>query len=240
MLTDIGSRIAAGSACVFVLPRERTCASRARSMLAATMKQLRFADDTIDDARIAVSELATNAVTHARTDAPPELWAWARSRPAPQLVVSIFDAHPESRPMPSGADLLDEHGKGLAIVAALAASTGTHRTRSRTGKVVSGKSVWFAVPLPMSWPAAALVHPAVAAARLREALTDRGITTAHRSDDRGITVISVGRLNVWVQPKAFAWCDGHGHVRLPLSDLQEATERIVNCLESGLPPGASA
>ncbi|MEV5831567.1 ATP-binding protein [Spirillospora sp. NPDC052242] len=241
MLTSDGSSIASGSACVYTLPHDPTCASRARSLLATTMKELRFCGDVVADAEIAVSELATNALTHASTTAPAELWIWARSRPTPQLVVSVFDAHPESRPVLSGAGLLEEHGKGLAIVSALAVATGTHRTRSRTGAVVPGKSVWFTVPLPMPWPApATLVPPALAAARLREALNGRGIPTAHRSDNRGITIINAGTLNVWVQPTAFAWCDDHGYARLPLSDLQEATERIVSCLESGRPPVAPA
>ncbi|MFF4242624.1 ATP-binding protein [Actinomadura geliboluensis] len=114
MLTGAPADIPAGGACAFQLPGDRSAASHARSLVAATMRQLGFAPDPIEDARLAVSELATNALTHTSSTTRPELWIWARTRPTPQLVVSVFDAHRDAWPIICGADLLDEHGKGLA------------------------------------------------------------------------------------------------------------------------------
>ncbi|WP_021591187.1 ATP-binding protein [Actinomadura welshii] len=228
MLTANPAAIPAGEACAFQLPRDPSAASRARSLTAATMRQLGYATDPIEDAKLAVSELATNGFTHASsTAALPELWIWARTCPTPQLVVSVFDAHRDTWPILRGADPLDEHGRGLSIVVALSADTGSHFTRSRL-TAATGKCVWFALPLPTPWPAIdRVVAPLSAASRLSAALRARGVPTTCRSDDSGISILNTGALNVWVEPKVFSWRDGQGYVRQPLLDLQEAAERII-------------
>ncbi|URN07665.1 hypothetical protein LUW74_32795 [Actinomadura madurae] len=105
MLTGNPAGIPAGEACAFQLPPDPSAASHARSLTAATMRQLGYATDPIEDAKLAVSELATNALTHASsTAARPELWIWARTHPTPQLVVSVFDAHRDSWPVLRVAD----------------------------------------------------------------------------------------------------------------------------------------
>ncbi|SNT60794.1 Anti-sigma regulatory factor (Ser/Thr protein kinase) [Actinomadura meyerae] len=227
MLTGGPADIPAGGACAFQLPGDRSAASHARSLVAATMRQLNFAPDPIEDARLAVSELATNALAHASSTTRPELWIWARTRPTPQLVVSVFDAHRDAWPSLSHNDLLDEHGRGLSIVLALAVHAGASFTRSRLA-VSTGKRVWFTLPLPAAWSAAGhVIAPGLAANRLCEALAARGIPTSCRSDDKGISVVTAGALDVWVEPKAFSWRDGQGYSRQPLIDLQETAERIV-------------
>ncbi|MFA1551779.1 ATP-binding protein [Actinomadura chokoriensis] len=231
MLTGAPADIPIGGACAFQLPGDLSAASTARSLVAATMRQLGFAPDPIEDARLAVSELATNALTHAPPAlipaAQPELWIWARTRPAPQLVVSVFDAHRDAWPIALGAGLLDEHGKGLCIVAALATDTGIHLTRSRL-TVSPGKRVWFTLPLTAPWPAdGSAIAPISAADRLTAALRSRGVPTTLRSDDHGVSLLTAGTTNIWVEPKAFAWHDGQGYTRHPLADLQETAERIV-------------
>ncbi|TMR26098.1 ATP-binding protein [Actinomadura geliboluensis] len=235
MLTGVPADIPAGGACAFQLPGDRSSASNARSLVAATMRQLSFAPDPIEDARLAVSELATNALTHASSTTRPELWIWARTRPTPQLVVSVFDAHCGAWPIAGGADLLDEHGKGLSIVAALAADTGSHLTRSRL-TASPGKSVWFTLALPNSWPTfRSVIAPISAADRLAAALRSRGVPTTRRSEESGLSVLIAGTVNVWVEPKAFSWHDGHGYTREPLTDLQETAERIVSHHETHPP-----
>ncbi|GAA1892340.1 ATP-binding protein [Actinomadura bangladeshensis] len=175
MLTGAPADIPAGGACAFQLPGDLSAASHARSLVAATMRQLGFNPDPIEDARLAVSELATNALTHASSTTRPELWIWARTRPTPQLVVSVFDAHRGAWPTIRGTDLLDEHGKGLTIVAALATDTGTHRTRSRL-TASPGKCVWFTLALPAPWSATtSVIAPIAAADRLTAALRSRGV-----------------------------------------------------------------
>ncbi|MFE9107008.1 ATP-binding protein [Actinomadura geliboluensis] len=232
VLTRDPAAIPAGGACVFQLPGDPSAASHARSAVSSTMRQLGFAVDQVDDAKLAVSELATNALTHASSMTRPELWMWARTRPSLELVISVFDGHRNGWPSITHADLLDEHGKGLSIVVALATRTGTSFTRSRLS-VSTGKRVWFTLALPAPWSATGrVIAPRFAAHRLSEALAARGIPTTCRSDDTGISVITAGTLHVWVEPKAFCWRDDHGYTRQPLIDLQETAERIVNHHES--------
>ncbi|GAA2166477.1 ATP-binding protein [Actinomadura napierensis] len=237
MLSGKPADIPVGGACAFQLPPDPTCASRARSLLAATMRDLRLPQGLIEDAKLAVSELATNALNHAPSPwfsgmALPELWVWARTRPAPELVVSVFDAHREVWPIGTDADLLDDHGKGLAIVAALASNTGAHRTRARFRPACEGKRVWFAVALSTPWPEAdQTVPPATAAWGLSEVLHARGIRVIRRTDEVGISILAIGDLNVWVEPKAFSWRTGRGYIHQPLVDLHETAECIVSHLE---------
>jgi Histidine kinase-like ATPase domain len=232
MLRGKPADIMVGGACAFQLPRDPSAASRARSLIAATMRELGFTADMIDDAKLAVSELATNAHTHASSTTRPELWIWARTHPGPELVVSVFDTHRDTWPVAGHADLLDEHGKGLSIVAALATHTGSHLTRSRL-TTKTGKCVWFTLPLPTPWPAAdRVIVPDLAADRLHGVLRARGVLTTLRSTDTGTSILTLGALTIRVEPKSFSWRDGQGCTRQPLSDLQETAERIVSTHES--------
>ena len=235
MLTGAPADIPAGGACAFQLPGDPSAASHARSLVAVTMCQLGFTTDSIEDTRLAVSELATNALTHAASTAPPELWLWARTSPTPQLVVSVFDAHRDTWPTIRNGDLLDEYGKGLSIVTAVSTGTGTHPSRSRL-TAAPGKCVWFTLALPTAWPQAAQgitpITPRTAANRLSAALKARGVPTTCRTDDSGISVLATNTLNIWVEPKAFSWRDGRAYTRQPLLDIQETAERIVGYHEA--------
>jgi hypothetical protein len=201
------------------------------------MRDLHLPQALIEDAELAVSELATNALKHApspwfRGMALPELWVWARTCPAPELVVSVFDSHRDVWPVSSHSDLLDDHGKGLTIVAALASHTGAHWTRARFRASCEGKRVWFAVALPTPWPEAdEVVPPATAARGLSEILQARGIRVLRRTHEVGISVLAIGDLNIWVEPKAFTWQTSRGYTHRPLIDLHETAECIVSHLE---------
>ncbi|WP_067279760.1 ATP-binding protein [Streptomyces jeddahensis] len=87
--------------------------------------------DTTEDALLVVSELVTNAVTHARPQTVLRL-AWTRLDGRRALRIEVTDGGPVSlaeRP----ADLQpDEHGRGIPIVAALSAR---HGVRSDCGGV---------------------------------------------------------------------------------------------------------
>lgn len=151
--------IPGGGAYLNVLPQGPRCAAQARSVLVSTMTELGLPRVRVEDGELAVSELATNAHQHAGHDgsADPivaaELWVWARTFPVPQLVVSVFDADRAAVPRIASAGLLEEHGKGIGIVAAVSACWGTHPSRCRLGNwPVTGKVTWFALSLRTCWP----------------------------------------------------------------------------------------
>ena len=204
------------------------------------MAELRLDRDVIEDGKLAVSETATNALRHAgptRPDWPPtdpELWIWARTVPSPQLIVSVFDRARMSGPRASGAGLLDQHGKGLKLVAEVTAAWGSVPTRSRVNTVpVCGKAVWFALPLPRDWPGLHYrVQAATAAHHLLLNLTGRGFEGTHGTDDAGLSVLLLPDLNVWVHRRTFCWWSTpHRYIRRPLIDLQETTELLVHHLD---------
>ncbi|MET9932184.1 MULTISPECIES: ATP-binding protein [unclassified Streptomyces] len=86
----------------------------------------------IDDAVVVISELVTNAALHT-DNGPVELHLLIEGR---QLVIAVTDSCADSiehtAPREDGDD---DHGRGLAIVHALALASGCHR-------VAGGKRVW--------------------------------------------------------------------------------------------------
>ncbi|MFF9472600.1 ATP-binding protein [Streptomyces roseolus] len=91
----------------------------------------------IDDALVVISELVTNATLHTRSG-PAELHLLVEGR---QLVIAVTDACADSieHTVPR-EDSADDHGRGLAIVRALACAFGCHR-------VADGKRVWAQMEL---------------------------------------------------------------------------------------------
>ncbi|GAA2421495.1 hypothetical protein GCM10010191_36250 [Actinomadura vinacea] len=233
------SDIPFGGACLWRFAGDACCAKRARDALGSVMAQLGFAPDMIDSGVLAVSELATNSHQHAGRAASAsadmvELWVWARTHPRLELVVAVFDGHRDVVPCPTPGDVLDEHGKGLGIVGALATAWGWHPSRSRlAARPVLGKATWFALPLPPVWPVPRrVIAPSVAAERLHSLLGSRGLAVTRRSDATGISVITSCALDIWVTPGWFAWRNGSGYDRHPLLDLQEAAESVVRKVEA--------
>jgi two-component sensor histidine kinase len=80
-------------------------------------------------ATLLVSELATNAVDHARTQFEVRLAVGRR------VGVEVSDACPDP-PVPRSVDMDSEHGRGLQVLDSIAAAWGV-----KTGR--SGKTVWF-------------------------------------------------------------------------------------------------
>src|SRR5258708_6737176 len=159
-MSDKAQNIHIGGACAYQLPPDPSCAGLARSLLSATMTSLGLPQQVTENGMLAVSELATNAYQHAADHGPaaagvPELWIWARTFPAPQLIVSVFDRDGEVAPHTACAEPLDEHGRGLHLVASVTADWGVRSSRCRLGpRPVTGKSVWCALELPEAWPEA--------------------------------------------------------------------------------------
>ncbi|MGF7238059.1 MAG: ATP-binding protein, partial [Frankia sp.] len=120
-------------------------------------------EDVIDTILLLATELVTNAVLHAGTAIVVALECGDH-----QITVRVIDRHPGPvavRPAPTGDAALSENGRGLELVAALAASWGTEHTPN-------GKTVWFrletaptaSLPPPLPPPASpADAQPAAAA-----------------------------------------------------------------------------
>jgi hypothetical protein len=241
MMNGRPPNIPAGGAYAGQLPPDASCASIARSMVASTMTALGFPDEVIENGKLAVSETSTNTYVHAAPLPPcepitvPELWIWARTHPAPQLVISVFDTNRQNMPKPAATDLMAENGRGLSIVDAVSADWGIRRSRSRlTPHPVPGKAAWFALPLPEPWPAQnQAIPPGHAAHQLQLTLAARGINGTRRSDDKGISIIQIPGIDIWVEPKAYTWQDTPGtYINHPLLDLHETTEDLIARIEA--------
>jgi hypothetical protein len=124
------------------LPGDATCASRARALVTGTLTTLAVPNETLGDAELMVSELATNAYQHATGHVPYELWLSVVGDR--ELFCAIFD----TLRMHTLAHTISlekcDFGRGLGIVAELSRGRwGIHRAWSRRVPHVAGKVVWF-------------------------------------------------------------------------------------------------
>lgn len=86
--------------------------------------------ELVDNAALLVSEVATNALVHGCGDVRVTAYVTGAS-----LRVEVSDEDP-GMPEPRHAGVLDEGGRGLALLEALSADWGTDSTPA-------GKTVWF-------------------------------------------------------------------------------------------------
>lgn len=180
----------------------------------------------------------------------PEFWLYTRNAagsglPGRELVCKIFDSEPgwdAGEPVPIGAAVSagpdSVRGRGLQMVAGLSAGMwGHHLSRGRLGVwKVPGKAVWFALRIPATSELARSERLAPrgseAIEELAATLTDRGLGTGlvpvtEPGGDLAVLSISHG-LTVWCQGQAIWFREpGGDYDRLPVTDLVEATERIV-------------
>jgi anti-sigma regulatory factor (Ser/Thr protein kinase) len=94
-------------------------------------------DPDVDEAtavELLVSELATNAVRHARTSFEVAIWVGSKTR------VEVSDGSPVPPRRSVGPGSGDEGGRGLILVDRLALAWGFHLTGH-------GKTVWFEASL---------------------------------------------------------------------------------------------
>ena len=96
----------------------------------------------VEDVRLVVSELATNAVTHAQTP-----FSLTLSRVNGWVLLDVMDGAASAAPVPFSPDLLDEHGRGLLLVEVLTREWGTSTTTE------GRKSVWASFPCEPRAPA---------------------------------------------------------------------------------------
>jgi anti-sigma regulatory factor (Ser/Thr protein kinase) len=120
---------------VIDLPNDLSSVAEARRFV---RKRLREWDiyDPLDDALLVVSELAANALTHARSSYRIRLSATSVA-----LRIEVDDGG-AGTPEPQPLTETEEHGRGLHLVDALAASWGMES--AETG----GKRVWAELALP--------------------------------------------------------------------------------------------
>jgi anti-sigma regulatory factor (Ser/Thr protein kinase) len=92
-------------------------------------------DDLTDSAVLLTSELATNAIVHARTAFQLEF-----TSPDGKVHIAVTDDYQEL-PTVESRQALDEHGRGIPLVVSQADDWGMEPTRF-------GKKVWFSLTLP--------------------------------------------------------------------------------------------
>ncbi|KAB1139594.1 ATP-binding protein [Streptomyces luteolifulvus] len=117
-----------------VFPEDPAAVPKARRLLLSVVRgwNLPLTDETQDDLELLSSEVIANAVLH--TTGPCSVtvrWTGVRLR------VGVTDTAP-GLPAPRSRELYAESGRGLLLVASVAASWGSART-------ATGKVVWFEV-----------------------------------------------------------------------------------------------
>ncbi len=246
-----------GGCFVRPLPLDGTCAGAARRFFREALAGSGLHGDLIHDGVTMASELAANTMNahgnvefggqgHRPVSGMPEFWLYLRScGSGRELVCKIFDSEPgwdAGEPLPVGAAVPagpdSVAGRGLQMVAGLSAGRwGHHLSRGRLGAwKVQGKAVWFALRIPATSDLAATERlcprGSRAIAELAAALADRGLGAGlvPVTDPSGdLAVVSVSRrLTVWCRGDVVWWQDPDGgYDRLLVTDLVEATERIV-------------
>ncbi|MGI5348420.1 ATP-binding protein [Streptomyces sp. CA-250714] len=138
-------------------PAREQYIARARVALTAWLKERQdpeISAEAVDDAVLLLSELTTNAVVHTRCLPDAELVCRAslaaRETPTAALLrIEVHDhAEGDDRPQLKDSEDADESGRGLCIVAALAADWGV-----RPSSITDGNAVWATLRLPGELPA---------------------------------------------------------------------------------------
>lgn len=246
-----------GGCFVRQLPLDVSCAGAARRFFREALAGSDLPGDLIHDGITMASELAANTLNahgniefggqgHRPVSGMPEFWLYLRGcGSGRELVCKIFDSEPgwdAGEPLPVGAAVPagpdSVRGRGLQMVAGLSAGRwGHHLSRGRLGAwKVQGKAVWFALRIP---PGSDLATSERLAPRGSKAIVELAIALADRGLGAGLVpvtepggdlaVLSVSRrLTVWCRGEVVWWQEpDRGYDRLPVTELVEASERIV-------------
>lgn len=111
--------------------------ARARRLVAAALRRWGHGERLVDDVTLMVSELATNAVRHARSR-----FSVAVRADGSMLRIAVQDAAPLDTTLPHGG-LIPRPVHGLGLINTLSASWGVERTHD-------GKIVWAEIPFSVS------------------------------------------------------------------------------------------
>ena len=117
------------------LPQDLGSVRKARSFVRETLGQWELLG-MLDDALLVVSELAANAINHAGSDYRVRLSTSSQS-----LRIEVRDGG-TGTPEPQPQSMTNEHGRGLLMVAAIAASWGIERSEE------THKLVWAELTRP--------------------------------------------------------------------------------------------
>lgn len=117
------------------LPDDLSSVAKARQFVKQRLRQWGIGEP-LDDALLVVSELAANALTHAQSSYSVRLSA------TPHVLRIEVDDSGAGTPEPQPLTETEEHGRGLHLVDALAASWGMESAES------GGKRVWAELALP--------------------------------------------------------------------------------------------
>ncbi|MGH3382505.1 MAG: ATP-binding protein, partial [Actinoallomurus sp.] len=145
--------VRAGGCAAWELGLDEVLVARTRRLVGSVAAGLRLPDGLAGDLVLGASELATNVWLHGGGQVVvedgrpvaglPEVWVYARGTAPRELVVSVFDTGEWAEattdvPAIGVPDPAAEHGRGLQIVAGLAAGAGgrwgRHLSRSRLGR----------------------------------------------------------------------------------------------------------
>lgn len=249
--------VRAGGCFARPLPLDATCAGTARSLFREAVAGLGLPGDLVYDGVTMASELAANAL-HAQGNVEysggsqrpvsgfPELWLYLRGAGSRcEIVCKVFDSQPgwATGNLPDVKVRTEEgvNGRGLQVVDGLSVGEwGAHLTRGRLGSwKVSGKAVWFALPVPASSALDRFRPPqpgsVQAAGILERMLSERGIGHIVRADApaSGMSVLSIRRgLTVWCRSRVVSWTTRTGHREWrAFFDLVDAAEQIVGAHE---------
>lgn len=119
---------------VLDLPQDLSSVRTARRFVRKILTEWDLAP-LLDDAQLVVSELAANAITHAASDYRVRLSSSSHS-----LRIEVRDGG-SGTPEPQPQSMTSEHGRGLLMVASIAASWGIERSEGRR------KLVWAELTL---------------------------------------------------------------------------------------------
>jgi hypothetical protein len=111
-------------------PREADSPGRARRLIVEALRRWGAGDALVDDVALIVSELATNAVRHARSSFSVTVRAHG-----PTLRVAVQDGAPLDVTAPRGG-LIPQRLHGLSLVELVSADWGIAGTQDEDGKVV--------------------------------------------------------------------------------------------------------
>jgi anti-sigma regulatory factor (Ser/Thr protein kinase) len=116
---------------VMILPGAPESVREARAMV---RRQL-GAGPVAEAAALAVSELATNAIAYTRSGLPGGTFAVSVQEVPDGIVIRVRDGGARTSPHLASPEAFAEHGRGLLIVAAVAAEWGTE-------PAITGRSTW--------------------------------------------------------------------------------------------------
>lgn len=220
-MQDTGRQLLAGGFPAWPLPTGSHGASFARKVVRKLGEALSLPEQQTYDLTVAVSELAANVHLHARPGAvAPELWAYLRWDPRPELVIKVYDSSTWPGEIPTGSrpPTSAVGGRGLEVVAALTAeyggTWGVHQTSSRLAATpAQGKVIHLSTALPAALAPEPSHHPA---ARLHDLLQSRKLGQLQVTYGQGMAVYCI-------RSDVHAWFRGTDILTSVLGDKQWLT-----------------